>query len=140
MTQPIEPMRLDEFVKLLRNQSTTVQEGLFKSVQRLRQAILDRYRDHYDAIELTTDVWLQESNLAIQQGLDNLGESRDTTYLGTDSFLLPEGALMVAYGVNHARTGKATYSNVTVYGRELQNGVASVVDLAQHPGGRPVRG
>ena len=100
--------------------------GLWKPVQRLRRAILDNYREHYDAIELTSDVWLQESNIAIQQGLDNLGEGRDTVYLGTESFLLPEDALVVAYGVNHAKTGKATYANVVVYGSELLNGVTSV--------------
>ncbi|HAN92167.1 MAG TPA: hypothetical protein DCQ33_08825 [Nitrospira sp.] len=100
--------------------------NLWKPTERLRQAILDTYQHEFDAIELTTDVWLNESYFALQQGVDNLGESRDTTYLATEQFVLPVNAFMVAYGVNHEQTRKAVYSNLVVYGSSLDNGVVSV--------------
>lgn len=94
----------------------------------LRQAILDKYQADYIPVELQTNIWLNESYEAIQQNLDNLGESRDTTYLGTDNFILPADAFAIAFGVNHARTGKCSYSNIVVYGEKWDNGVVSVAD------------
>jgi hypothetical protein len=94
----------------------------------LRQAILDKYQADYIPVELQTNIWLNESYEAIQQNLNNLGESRDATYLGTDAFILPIDAFAIAFGVNHARTGKCSYSNIVVYGNELDNGVISVAD------------
>ncbi|MBV7272085.1 hypothetical protein I6U48_04030 [Clostridium sp. PL3] len=97
-----------------------------KPVEELRKRILSAYCDEYDAVELTTDVWLQESYIAIQQNLNDLGEGRDTSYLATGSFILPyEDAFLVAYGVNHAQTKKCTYSNIIVYGSKYDNGVVS---------------
>jgi hypothetical protein len=94
----------------------------------LRRAILDKYQADYIPVELQTNIWLNESYEAIQQNLDNLGESRDTTYLGTDAFILPMDAFAIAFGVNHARIGKCSYSNIVVYGNQLDNGVISVAD------------
>lgn len=94
----------------------------------LRRAILDKYQADYTPVELQTNIWLNESYEAIQQNLDNLGESRDTTYLGSDAFVLPKDAFVIAYGVNHARTGKCSYANIVVYGSDLDNGVVSVAD------------
>lgn len=100
----------------------------------LRKAILEEYKD-YNARELTTDIWLNESYQAIQMGLDNLGESRDTSYLGTnnDPALVPPVTLpddpdtfFIVYGVNHAKTDKCTYSNFVIYGSEASNGVIGV--------------
>lgn len=101
---------------------------LWKPVENLRLAILEHHACGFDAVELGTDVWLNESYLASQQGLDNLGESRDTTYFGTEAFVLPENAFLVVYGVNHARVGKSLYANLVVYGSALDNGVVSVSD------------
>ena len=50
-------------------------------------------------------------------GLDCLGDSRDTNYLVSESEVLfssPDD-FYVTYGLNHARTGKATYANISVY-------------------------
>lgn len=97
-----------------------------KPVEELRKGILSAYCDEYDAVELTTDVWLQESYIAIQQNLNDLGEGRDTSYLATGSFILTyNDAFLVAYGVNHAQTNKCTYSNIVVYGSKYDNGVVS---------------
>jgi hypothetical protein len=102
--------------------------ALWNPLHSLRQAIVDHYQENYIAVELQTNIWVNESYEAIQQNLDNLGESRDATYLGTDAFILPPNAFAVAYGVNHVRTGKCFYSNIVVYGNELDNGVISVAD------------
>jgi len=98
----------------------------WRQVQQLRQSILDAHQADYMAIELTTDIWLNESYIAMQQGVDNLGESRDTPYFSTETFTLPDGSFIVAYGVNHFASGKALYSNLVVYGAPLENGVISV--------------
>jgi hypothetical protein len=41
-------------------------------------------------------------------------ESRDRYYAAVPPVTLPPDQFLVAYGVNHARTGKATYANVAV--------------------------
>ena len=75
-------------------------------------------------------------------GLDNLGESRDTTYLGTDNdpntvnpLTLPDdpNTFFIVYGVNHVKTGKVTYSNFVIYGSVMINGVIGV-DSSQFTG------
>ncbi|HEX3043789.1 MAG TPA: hypothetical protein VHY08_03465 [Bacillota bacterium] len=99
----------------------------FKPVERLRQAILDTYPG-YDAVELRTDTWLEEGYITIQQNTDDLGAARDTPYTATGTFKLPDNAFLIAYGVNHAQSGKCTYSNVNVYGSRADNGVLSVTN------------
>ena len=65
---------------------------------------------------------------AIQRAMDVIGVTRDTTYLNTTPFVLGDDPdqFLIIYGVNHAATGKATYSNLGIYGAKLDNGVASV--------------
>lgn len=101
--------------------------GLWPAVRELREAIVRAYPD-YVATDLTTTIWINESYEILQQGLDALGESRDTSYLSTESFVLPDDpdTFIIVYGVNHAAAGKAVYSNVVVYGEARDNGVASV--------------
>jgi hypothetical protein len=96
----------------------------------LREAILAHY-SAYEATELTTEIWLPESLVAIDERRDVLGESRDTPYLWTNlasKFVLPDdpNEFLIVYGVNHQASGKATYSNFIVYGEKYINGVASV--------------
>ncbi|QCR17795.1 hypothetical protein DKM28_06425, partial [Methanosarcina mazei] len=43
--------------------------------------------------------------------------------LGNDS-----DEFIIVYGVNHAATGKATYSNFAVYGADVWNGVRAITD------------
>ena len=103
----------------------------------LRSAIIKQYSSSYDAVELPTSQWLPESLVGIEQHINVIGESRDTSYLWTgtgktptlpSTFVLPDDPdeFLIVYGVNHQATGKATYSNFTVYGAKFLNGVASV--------------
>ena len=96
-----------------------------KAIDTLRDKIVEHYSNDYDAVDIPTDIWLDESYIAIQQGVNDLGESRDTVYFGSGSFKLPEDAFIVVYGANHAKTGKCTYCNAVVYGQRYENGVVS---------------
>ncbi|EAT58264.1 hypothetical protein [Chlorobium ferrooxidans] len=92
----------------------------------LRSQILKR---HFDKIarDIETKVWLFDSFDALQRGIDLLGESRDTSYLETDPFLLANcgdaGDFAIVYGLNHASCGTSTYSNFGVYDCSTEAGV-----------------
>lgn len=79
-----------------------------------------------------------------------LGDTRDALYLGagnlpefslTDDLTLKEGEFLIAYGLNHMATGKATYVNLNSYTSgpsKMALGSAFPIDLAgsayQYPG------
>jgi hypothetical protein len=96
-----------------------------KPVEKLRDAIIARYSG-YDAIELQTEIWLEEGYTTLQQNIDGMGASRDTPYTATGIFRLPLNSFLIVYGVNHAKTGKCTYANVNIYGSLANNGVVGV--------------
>ena len=93
----------------------------------LRQAILAKHSS-LSANELETSVWLPESYEAVQTETYVAGESRDTVYLRSDTFTLGDDPdeFVIVYGVNHAASGKATYSNCSFYGEAGWNGVAGI--------------
>ena len=81
----------------------------------LRDAIKARYPG-MKADDLRPTTWLEESFVAIQKDLDVVGESRDTVYLRNEgTFSLADDEFAVVYGVNHERSGKATYAAFAVY-------------------------
>jgi hypothetical protein len=127
---PKEPASLVPYeVQQLRPRGTgNVKElDLFGGVSDLRQAILAKYA-HLNATELNTSIWLLEGFDAIQRGINVIGENRDTTYLRTDEFTMGDDLdeFLIVYGVNHAATGKATYSNFGIYGAKIINGIGAV--------------
>jgi hypothetical protein len=65
---------------------------------------------------------------AVQDDTNAYGDNRDTIYLRSDNFFLEDNPddFVVVYGVNHVKTGKAVYSNFSVYGKRALNGVGSV--------------
>ncbi len=96
---------------------------LYPALKRLRQAIIDRYGSGQ---ELDTHVWwildqrimLEKPFVGLQRNLFLMGATRDTNYLATyPNFMLRDGSgeFVIAYGVNHQKAGKATYSSVSVY-------------------------
>jgi len=97
------------------------------ALEELRQAILAKH-SNFSANELETSVWLPESYDAVQRGLYVAGESRDTIYLRSNTFTLGDdpNEFVIVYGVNHAASGKATYSNCSFYGEAGWNGVAGI--------------
>jgi hypothetical protein len=94
------------------------------ALEELREAILNEYSDY--AAEEYVPYPISEGYVAIQEGIDVLGEVRDASYLRTEPFKLGIDEFLIVYGVNHAATGKATYSNLGVYGEEALNGIGAV--------------
>ncbi len=70
------------------------------------------------ATDLKTSIWLLEGYDAIQEGIDALGENRDTATSAADQFTLGDDPreFVIVYGVNHAAFGKVTYNNFSIYG------------------------
>ena len=126
---PRTPAKLDPFpAPVLRVRGTGKTEIDYKpAMDELRKAILDRY-SNLSANELVTSVWLVESYDAVQRELYVAGESRDTIYLRSETFTLGNdpSEFVIVYGVNHAASGKATYSNCSFYGEKGWNGVAGI--------------
>jgi hypothetical protein len=119
-------------------------------LQRLRAAILQRFKDH-QATEYVTNPILYEGTSYLQRRADAFGDTRDALYLGAgwlpgisptdaDRFSLGDGDFLVAYGVNHVAEGKATYQNVNVYASEAQLGIASLFDRDFGGGARALLG
>lgn len=112
---------------IARGTGDTRELDLTDDLNELRQAIIDRYGTNHTA-DLTTQVWIFEGYDAIQRGIDALGDIRDTAYLNTTNTILGDkpGECIIVYGVNHAITGKATYSNFGLYGTRALNGIKGV--------------
>jgi hypothetical protein len=119
-----------EPVPVLRVRGTGHTEmDLYPALKRLRQAVLDHYagvqHTELDTHVFTARTWLDKQELiaekpyaGLQRGITSLGVTRDTNYLGTyPEFMLREGEdeFVIVYGVNHQRTGKATYAAVGAY-------------------------
>lgn len=98
------------------------------AVDQLRESILAHYPGRTPQ-EYTTVEYLEQSPIAIQTWVNTLGDSSDTTYLGTqENFKLSEDPddFLIVYGVNHTKTEKALYANINVYTACALCGVATV--------------
>jgi hypothetical protein len=66
------------------------------------------------------------------------GEASDTPYLRTSkdgkpaNFILGEDNLVVVYGVNHAATGLATYSSLSIYGDWINSSCDTLQDQFEY--------
>ncbi|KKH96113.1 hypothetical protein EO95_16450 [Methanosarcina sp. 1.H.T.1A.1] len=126
---------------------------LMDDLEELRLAILDKYNES-NATELATSQGVPIGSDAIQRGINGVGPTNDAVYLWSANqtassptppffdtsqyypFLKdPEITLgndsnefIIVYGVNHAATGKATYSNFCIYGADAWNGVNAITD------------
>lgn len=120
---------------------------LYPAMEKLRKAILNRHAAGFDAEELDTFLpdSVPEGYPAIQRGITysgpdkdgSAGYGRDANYWASRWFDLPPGGFALVYGVDHAATGKATYSSANVYLHStLAAGVASAdsADFAANPG------
>lgn len=115
---------------------------LTPTLARLRQAILDFYADDYTAKEYITAEVANEGFDYTQRQRLTLGDTRDALYLGAgtmpefglnDDLTLADGEFLIAYGLDHVATGKATYINVNGYDSgppKMALGSAFPVDLA----------
>jgi len=95
----------------------TTEMDLLPAVTDLRKAILAKYGG-WQAAELTTSVWLTDGYDGMQREINQYGPTRDALYLRTDPFFKLTDSpddFVIVYGVNHEATGKATYSNLSIY-------------------------
>jgi hypothetical protein len=150
---PNESTELDPYnMPELRVRGTgTTEFDLMDDLKELRIAILNKYSES-DATELPISQTIPVGNDAIQRGIDSYGPSNDACYLWsanqTASSQTPPfpdlskyydflqdspitlgndaNEFIIVYGVNHVATGKATYSNVALYGADAWNGVGTV--------------
>ena len=100
-----------------------------RHLDQIREAILEKYSADYTYEELSSDIAVPEGLTAYYNDRNAQGDNRDTTYLMTQNFTLDSDEdFVVVYGVNHAKTGKALYSNAVLYGRPMLNGVCSIYD------------
>jgi len=109
---------------------------LLPAVRRLREAVLSRYADSA-AMEMQSEQWLFYGLHHMDANDDGLAPSADALYLrlkksfGTLSD--DPNEFIVVYGVNHHRTGKAMYMNISVYG-ETKHVTSDSVDDPQLAG------
>lgn len=119
---PLDPYPMPE-VKV--RGTGKAETDLMPALDKLEAAILAE-NSAYQATRYQSGIWLNEWLDGIQRRVNLLGECRDTVYLKTDDLTLadnPDEFLMV-FGVNHEATGKATYSNFSIYHHEKELGIA----------------
>jgi hypothetical protein len=96
---------------------------LTPTLDKLPEAILEVY-EGYAAKEYITKTILNEGYDFTQRQVATLGDTRDALYLAAgklpefdvnEDLTLKEGEFLIAYGLNHMATGKATYVNLSAY-------------------------
>jgi hypothetical protein len=149
-TAELDPYNMPE----LRVRGTGKTEfDLTGDLEELRNTILNKYSG-LNATELPTSIGAPVGSDGIQRGIDAVGPTNDACYLWTAnqtiSSLTPPffnsslyygflrdpaitlgndtNEFIIVYGVNHAATGKSTYSNFAVYGADVLNGVGMITD------------
>ena len=97
---------------------------LTPTLAKLREAILNEYEGGYVAEEYITKTVANEGYDFTERKVTTLGDTRDALYLGAGNLpvfdlnqelTLKEGEFLIAYGLNHMATGKATYVNLNAY-------------------------
>ena len=154
---PKETTKLDPYnYPELRVRGTGKTEfDLMDDLEALRNAILNKYNG-LNATELPTSMTVPIGSDAIQRGIDAVGPNNDACYLWSANQTVSSptppfpnltqyyefsrnppitlgndtNEFIIVYGINHAATGKATYSNFGVYGADVWNGVGAVEDPA----------
>jgi len=108
----------------------------------LREAVLEHYEGlGYTASEYITKTVGYEGYDFTERQVSTLGDTRDALYLGagnlpefglTDEMTLKDGEFLIAYGLNHMATGKATYVKLDGYTSgpsKMALGSANPIDL-----------
>lgn len=95
------------------------------TLAKLREAILEHYEGlGYEAEEYITKTVANEGFDYTERQVTTLGDTRDALYLGAGNMpefdlnadlTLKDGEFLIAYGLDHMATGKATYVNLSTY-------------------------
>lgn len=103
------------------------------ALDRLRQAIVATHSDRTPTDVEVLDMTPDPGDCGTRPRSTCVGDNRDATYLGSRLFHMGADEMIVAYGPNHASTGKAVYSNFAVYDIGRLYGVAGI-DSRAFPG------
>lgn len=123
----LQPYRVPSLI--VRGTGDTSELDLLQDQEALREAIIARMGDGKVITENETSIYIFEGYDSLQRNINAQGDNRDTVYLANGNYTLSGDEFIIIYGVNHQKTGKATYTNSAVYGTEALNGVAAVTDL-----------
>jgi hypothetical protein len=104
--------------------------NLFPDVELLEDSIYEKYHGDYTLTWLSSTPFNLESYIAIQEGLDALGDNHDCLYVYSNDFEFGEDDIVIAYGVDHSQTGQAVYNNVIIYGKEYFDGFGGITNTA----------
>lgn len=98
-----------------------------QNLDEIRSKLIMQYQDEYTYEELSPEIAVPEGMTAYMNDTNAQGDNRDAAYTMTSDFTLDsDGDFIVVYGVNHAKTDKASYTNTVLYSRPMLNGVVSV--------------
>jgi hypothetical protein len=113
---------------IVRGTGDTSELNLMTDLSELRKSLIATYGSSMKYEEKKTSTWIPGGFDALQRESDALGDNRDASYLRNGDYNLSDDDFIIVYGVNHHKTGKATYSNIAPYGIRVLNGVAAVTD------------
>lgn len=120
----------------VRGTGDTREFDLLPALETLRSAIIEHFLDpatmEYE--DVPTSIWIPDGYDQYQQQVYfTLGPCRDTIYLRCQGFELSQDStdFVIVYGLNHARTGKATYSSMVLYGEDAVAGVNPAADVGE---------
>ena len=114
------------------------EDPLEDALDALEEAIASSLSDReYEPVVITSSAFVAaviSPELCMDQVSECLGDNADTTYAagpidvarGDGALTLGPDASFIVFGVNHEASGKAEYSNMSVYAAEKQMGVISL--------------
>ena len=127
-TMPLDPLP----EPLLRESGTGgTEDGFENALNELEAAILAKYSGLKSTPIRTSEMDIKGFD-CIKEGRPCLGDNHDAIYLNAFPILstgrLPDSPedFFILYGVNHEASGKATYSNASIYFRDRALGVAAI--------------
>ncbi|MBN2356531.1 T9SS type A sorting domain-containing protein [candidate division KSB1 bacterium] len=136
---PLEPDALRPFPMphlRVRGTGDTREFNLLPALEKLRNALIATYCDpstmEYE--DVPTYMWIPDGFDQYQrQEYFTLGPTRDTIYMRSQMFQLSEDSsdFVIVYGLNHAMTGKSTYSSVVLYSEDPVEGIPAVADMGE---------
>jgi len=104
----------------------TTEFSLLPGMYLLEENIHDAFNEDYEIILLESSAWTMEGFTAIQMGANALGDNHDALYIPTAHFQFRDQDIILIYGVDHTRTGKAVYTNIDIYGTKYNNGFGGI--------------
>jgi hypothetical protein len=130
------PTALFSLRSFLARSCGTNEFDLLPLLDQLEEGIYDAWHTNYEMIWLQPSPWVIEGFVAIQQGMDALGDNHDALYILTSDFQFRENDIALVYGVDHTKTGKAVYSNATIYSTKYMAGYGGITNTQMEKSAR----